>query len=193
LFGDYNPAGRLPVTFYQSVDDLPPFEDYAMNGRTYRYFHGQPLFPFGHGLSYTTFEFENLMVQQKEATIGDNVAISVEVTNSGNRTGDEVVQLYIRQHTDPYRPIKELKGFKRITLASGERKKVTFTLSVNQLGVYDEEMLFAIHPGKVDVMVGNSSENLPLCSMFEIMGHSAKVNDNKVFFSQVQVQKVNND
>ena len=97
LFGDTNPAGRLPVTFYQSVDDLPPFEDYGVDGRTYRYFRGQPLFPFGHGLSYTTFTYDNLQIGPSEVETGGKVVVSVEVTNSGCRPGDEVVQLYIRQ------------------------------------------------------------------------------------------------
>jgi beta-glucosidase len=129
LFGDYNPAGRLPVTFYKSVEDLPPFKDYHMEGRTYRYFREEPLFAFGHGLSYTTFEFDNLHIGQSKVEVGGQVAISVDVTNVGHRTGDEVVQLYVR-HPDATvpRPVKELKGFKRITLEPGERKTVTFTL-----------------------------------------------------------------
>lgn len=108
LFGDYNPAGRLPVTFYKSVDDLPPFEDYQMAGRTYRYFRGEPLFPFGYGLSYTMFKYENLDIDQSEVKVGGQVAISVDVTNSGDRPGDEVVQLYVRhpEATDR-RPIKD--------------------------------------------------------------------------------------
>ncbi|MEJ2736762.1 MAG: glycoside hydrolase family 3 C-terminal domain-containing protein, partial [Anaerolineae bacterium] len=113
LFGDFNPAGRLPITFYRSVDDLPPFDDYRMANRTYRYFQGQPLFPFGFGLSYTDFQFENLSINPLQAEAGENVTISVDVTNIGDRLGDEVVQLYTRQFAAPPRPIKELKGFKR--------------------------------------------------------------------------------
>jgi beta-glucosidase len=190
LYGDYNPAGRLPVTYYRSIADLPPFEDYRMEGRTYRYFQGEPLFPFGHGLSYTTFQFDNLHIDQTEVEAGCQVKISADISNSGDRAGDEVVQLYTRQFADPSRPIKELKGFKRISLQPGESKKVTFTLHVNQLSVYDEERMFAVHPGKVDVMVGNSSENLPLKGKFNIVGSTSDVSNHKVFFSQVQVQKV---
>jgi beta-glucosidase len=112
LFGDYNPGGRLPVTFCRSTDDLPPFDDYTMEGRTYRYFRGEPLFPFGHGLSYTTFAFSDLRIRPVQVTIGGQVTVSADVTNTGDRAGDEVVQLYIR-HPDAAvsRPIKELKGF----------------------------------------------------------------------------------
>jgi beta-glucosidase len=190
LFGDYNPGGKLPVTFYQSVDDLPPFEDYQMVGRTYRYFQGKPLFPFGYGLSYTTFQFENLDIDKTEAAAGEAISISIEVTNCGDIAGDEVVQLYTRQFAAPPRPVKELKGFKRISLQPGERKRVRFTLFVNQLGVYDAELLSAVHPGKVEVMVGNSSACLPLSGSFEIVGEPVDVRSDKVFFSQVQVTRV---
>jgi beta-glucosidase len=171
LFGDYNPAGRLPVTFYRSVEDLPPFKDYRMEGRTYRYFRGEPLFPFGYGLSYTTFEFENLHIDQLEVKAGSKVAVNIDVTNTGDRAGDQVVQLYVR-HRDAAvpRPIKELKGFKRVTLQPGERKTVTFTLHTHQLGFYDEAMQFVVQPGTIEVMVGDSSQHLPLSGAFEITG-----------------------
>jgi beta-glucosidase len=188
LFGDYNPAGRLPVTFYRSVDDLPPFEDYEMRERTYRFFQGEPLFPFGHGLSYTTFQFDNLRIDKTAAEAGGKVNVSAEITNSGNRAGDEVVQLYTRQFASPPRPIKELRGYKRISLQPGECKTVTFSVHVNQLSVYDEKMLAAILPGKVEVMVGNSSGNLPLKGEFDIVGPPTDVREDKVFFSQVHVR-----
>ncbi len=186
LFGDYNPAGRLPVTFYKSVEDLPPFTDYQMEGRTYRYFRGEPLFPFGYGLSYTTFQFDNLRIDQAKVQAGDAVAVSVDVTNSGDRAGDEVVQLYVR-HRDAAgsRPIKELKGFKRIPLRPGECKTVTFILHVNQLGVYDPVLRYAVEPGTVEVMLGNSSQHLPLTGTFEIVGQRADVL--KAFFSDVRI------
>jgi len=171
LFGNYNPAGRLPVTFYKSAEDLPPFEDYQMEGRTYRYFRGEPLFPFGYGLSYTTFKLDHLHIDQSEVEAGGQVAVSADVTNTGDRTGDEVVQLYIH-HRDATVPcaIKELKGFKRITLQPGERKTVTFTLHTSQLGCYDEAMQFVVQPGTVEVMVGHSSQHLPLVGTFEVVG-----------------------
>lgn len=188
LFGDFNPAGRLPVTFYRSVDDLPPFEAYGMENRTYRYFTNKPLYAFGYGLSYTTFEFNNLQIDQKEVEAGGAVRISVEVTNSGDWAGDEIVQLYTRQSVAPPRPLKELKGFKRLSLLPGECKTVTFTLNVNQLSVYDEELLAMVHPGRVEVMVGNSSDSLPLQGAFDIVGAAADVRNQKVFFSNVEIQ-----
>jgi beta-glucosidase len=188
LFGDYNPAGRLPVTFYRSVEDLPPFEDYDMEGRTYRYFRGEPLFPFGYGLSYTTFEFDNLHVDRAEVEVGSKVAVSVDVTNTGDRAGDEVVQLYVRRRTGARSgPIKGLKGFKRIDLQPGERKTVTFALYVNQLGVYDQAMRHVVEPGMIEVLVGNSSQHLSLIGAFEVIGQTTDISDDKVFFSDVKI------
>jgi beta-glucosidase len=188
LFGDYNPAGRLPVTFYRSVNDLPPFEDYRLEGRTYRYFRGQALFPFGHGLSYTTFAYENLQIDQVEVEQGAKVAVRVDVTNSGSYAGDEVVQLYIRQ-AEGERSAMKLKGFKRLSLEAGERKTVTFQLHTNQLGLYDETMRYMLQPQTVQVMVGRSSKELPLTGQFKMVGQSVDVTDNKVFFSDVYVDE----
>ncbi|MAT96110.1 MAG: glucan 1,4-alpha-glucosidase [Anaerolineaceae bacterium] len=188
IFGDFNPAGRLPVTFYRSVDDLPPFEAYSMANRTYRYFTGEPLYAFGHGLSYTTFSYDNLHIDQKEVEAGGQVHISVDVTNCGSRAGDEVVQLYTRQTAVPPRPLKELKGYKRISLEPGECKTVTFTLYANQLSVYDEELLAALHPDTVEVMIGRSSDFLPLKGTFNIVGPTTGVKDDRIFFSDANVQ-----
>jgi beta-glucosidase len=190
LFGDYNPGGRLPVTFYKSVKDLPPFEDYQMEGRTYRYFRGEPLFAFGYGLSYTTFEFDNLRIDPSKVEAGGEVVISVDVTNAGDRAGDEVVQLYAR-HPDANvpRPIRELKGFKRITLQPGERETVSFALHTHQLGYCDEAMRYVVQPGTIEVMIGNSSKHLPLSGQFEIVGQRVDVGSAKVFFSQVQEKR----
>ena len=187
LFGDYNPGGRLPVTYYRSVDDLPPFDDYRMEGRTYRYFAGEPLFPFGYGLSYTTFEFRDLRIRPAQGTIGGQMTVGARVTNTGELAGDEVVQLYV-SHLDAAvpRPLKELKGFKRVHLEPGESCVVTFGLHIQQLGYYDETMQYAIHPGTVEVLVGRSSQDLPLAGRFEIAGQKTKVN--KVFFSHVSVK-----
>jgi beta-glucosidase len=129
LFGDYNPSGRLPITFYKSEDQLPPFDDYNMKGRTYRYFEGEPLYPFGHGLSYTTFSYRNLRAPQ-EARAGGPIQVSVEVENSGKRAGDEVVQLYVKRAG----VIRELRGFERVSLQKGERKAVEFTMTPREAG-----------------------------------------------------------
>jgi beta-glucosidase len=124
LFGDYNPAGRLPVTFYKSENQLPPFDDYRMTNRTYRFFKGEPLFPFGYGLSYTTFSYRNLAAPA-EAGKGAKINVSVEVENTGKRQGDEVVQLYLKHPG----VVRELKGFERVSLDPGQRKTVSFTLT----------------------------------------------------------------
>ncbi len=187
LFGDTNPGGRLPVTFYKSVDDLPPFEDYRLEGHTYRYFCGKPLFPFGYGLSYTTFAYDNLQMDRSQVKAGDEVAISVTITNTGSRTGDEVVQLYTCDvEAGVSRPVKELKGFKRLTLNPGEQKTVTFTLAVNQLGFYNHQLDFVVEPGLIEVMVGSSSADIRLSGEFEIVGEITPIID-KTFFSTVAV------
>ena len=159
-----------------------------MEGRTYRYFRGQALFPFGHGLSYTTFEFGNLRVEAAQVPVGGQVTVSVDVTNTGDRSGDEVVQLYVHQRDAAVPcPIKTLKGFKRITLQPGECKTVTFGLHTHQLGSHDEGGACTVQAGTWDVMLGPSSQDLRLEGEFEIVGESATVNGDKVFFSQVQV------
>jgi beta-glucosidase len=128
LFGDYNPAGRLPVTYYKSVDQLPAFENYDMDGRTYRYFHDTPLYPFGYGLSYTTFKYSNLKMPAT-VKVGEPVNVQVDVTNTGTRDGDEVVELYITdEKASTPRPIRQLEGFSRISLKKGETKTVEFVL-----------------------------------------------------------------
>jgi beta-glucosidase len=141
LFGDYNPAGRLPVTFYKSEDQLPPFDDYSMKGRTYRYFEGEPLYPFGYGLSYTTFTYTNLRVPD-EASAGSPVKVSVEVENSGKRDGEDVVQLYVKHPG----VVRELQGFERVPLRAGERKTVSFTVK-------------RAAPGEIGLSVGQLSHS----------------------------------
>ncbi len=154
LFGDYNPAGRLPVTYYKSVDQLPAFENYDMEGRTYRYFRQTPLYPFGFGLSYTRFTYSDLNLQ-KEAKIGENIKISVKATNSGDRDGDEVVQLYLTdEKASTPRPIRSLEGFKRISLKKGESKTVEFSLEPRQLSMINDKNKLVVEPGYFTVSVG---------------------------------------
>ncbi len=154
LFGDYNPAGRLPVTFYRSEKDLPDFSDYGMQGRTYRYFKGEPLFPFGFGLSYTKFTYRDLRVP-RQVKAGEPVRVSVRVTNAGGRAGDEVVQLYLSHvlATVPV-PIRSLAGFQRVPLKPGESRTVSFTLTPEQLGVIGEDNQREIRPGQIEISVG---------------------------------------
>jgi beta-glucosidase len=154
LFGDYNPAGRLPITFYKSVDQLPPFDDYRMKGRTYKYFTGEPLFPFGFGLSYTSFKYGNLKIPSTVRS-GENAVVSVEVRNSGKKAGEEVVQLYIRdlKASAPV-PIRSLVGFRRIFLKQGEKKTVTFTLEPRALSLIDGKFRRVVEPGEFEITVG---------------------------------------
>jgi beta-glucosidase len=155
LFGDYNPGGRLPVTFYKSVDQLPPFEDYNMSGRTYRYFNGDPLYPFGFGLSYTSFKYENLKLSAQSVKAGEGLKVSVDVRNSGERAGDEVVQLYVTDVAASVpTPIRSLAGIKRIFLKPGERQTVSFTLGAERMTVIDDKGKRVVEPGEFTVSVG---------------------------------------
>jgi beta-glucosidase len=155
LFGDYNPGGRLPVTFYKSVDQLPPFEDYNMRGRTYRYFKGDPLYPFGFGLSYTSFKYENLKLSAKSIKAGEGVKVSVDVRNAGDRAGDEVVQLYVTDVVASVpTPIRSLAGIKRIFLKPGEKQTVSFTLGAERMTVIDNKGKRVVEPGEFTVSVG---------------------------------------
>jgi beta-glucosidase len=160
LFGETNPSGRLPVTFYKENEKLPAFDDYTMQGRTYRYFTGQPLYPFGHGLSYTTFAYDGLRLDRARASAAQPVKVSLDVKNTGTRAGDEVVQLYLHP-LDPKRERarKELRGFQRIHLEPGESREVTFTITpANDLRTWDETRdAYAVDPGAYEVQVGASS------------------------------------
>ena len=155
LFGDYNPAGRLPVTFYKSVSQLPPFEEYGMQGRTYRYFRGEPLYPFGFGLSYTKFSYSNLKLETGKVKAGASVRVSADVRNVGDRAGEEVVQLYVKDVAASVpAPVRSLAGFARVTLKPGERRSVTFTLTPEQMTVIDDRGKRVIEPGEFLVSVG---------------------------------------
>ncbi|MGV8138280.1 MAG: glycoside hydrolase family 3 C-terminal domain-containing protein [Mangrovibacterium sp.] len=154
LFGDYNPAGRLPVTYYKSVDQLPAFENYDMEGRTYKYFRQEPLYPFGYGLSYTTFSYGKLTVPET-VNINEPVRITVEVKNTGDRDGDEVVQLYLTdEKASTPRPIRQLEGFERISLKAGETTTVEFVLQPRQLSLINKKDKCVLEPGWFTVSVG---------------------------------------
>jgi beta-glucosidase len=156
LFGDYNPAGRLPVTFYKSTNDLPDFHDYSMRNRTYRYFTGEPLYPFGYGLSYTTFKYSDIKVPQSVLT-GQNYTVTAQVQNTGKRAGDEVVQLYVKRLDKGVRkPLIALKGFKRIYLKAGEIKTVSFVLSPESLSLVDDSGKQAERPGTAQIFISGT-------------------------------------
>jgi beta-glucosidase len=154
LFGDYNPAGRLPVTFYRSVAQLPAFADYRMAGRTYRFFRGDALYPFGYGLSYTRFRYRDLRLPL-QVRAGDSAEVSVEVENAGGVRGEEVVELYLTAlDGDARSPLRSLEGFQRISLRPGERQRVALALAPRQLSTVDSVGLRAVVPGRYEVSVG---------------------------------------
>ena len=163
LFGDANPAGRLPVTFYRSVAQLPPFADYAMSGRTYRYFDGDPLYPFGHGLSYTRFRYSDLRLERSEVGISEPIELSVTIRNVGTVAGAEVVQLYAR-HVSPRlaQPRQQLRGFERVFLKPGEARRIAFRWTPQEaFAHYDtEKRAFAVEPGEYEVQAGASSRDI---------------------------------
>lgn len=154
LFGDYNPSGKLPVTFYASVDDLPAFDDYNMKGRTYKYFEGTPVYKFGYGLSYTKFAFDKLNIK-KNIKINEAVNLTVEVENTGDREGEEVVQVYLKNLDSKIpTPMIALKAFQKIHLNKGEKKTVTFNLKPSDFSVIEDNGDAVINPGKFEISVG---------------------------------------
>jgi len=159
IFGDYNPAGRLPVTFYASTEQLPDFQDYTLTNRTYRYFQGEPLYAFGYGLSYTSFSYG----EGKVAGKAKNMTLTVPVTNTGDRDGDEVVQVYVKAMDDPGAPIKSLKGFQRVNVAAGQTANVTVALSPDAFDFYEESIDgLALKHGKYQILYGSSSRDCDL-------------------------------
>ena len=171
LFGDYNPAGRLPVTFYKSANDLPDFNNYNMEGHTYRYFRGKALFPFGYGISYTKFEYTNIKLSKTKISANESITVTATIKNTGSKDGDEVVQLYVKDLTSKQvQPIKSLKGFKRISLKKGESKSVELTLKADDLKYYDETKDdYIIEQGNYEIQVGASSDDIKLSVSIEII------------------------
>jgi beta-glucosidase len=168
IFGLTNPGGRLPVTFYRSTSDLPAFENYSMENRTYRYFTGQPLYPFGFGLSYTTFTYRNLQITPANVKYGDSVSIQVEVENTGQRPGDEVVQMYMKDvEASLPAPMLTLQGFTRIRLTPGEKQTVRFSLTAEQMSFADESGKWVLEPGEFKVWVGGQQPNQKISSQPE--------------------------
>lgn len=171
LFGEANPSGRLPVTFYKENEKLPAFDDYSMEGRTYRYFTGQPLYPFGHGLSYTRFEYSNLKLDSASVAADGSLQASLTVKNVGSRPGEEVVQLYVAPiESKRPRANKDLRGVKRVALKPGEVGNVSFTLQpTNDLRHYDADAdRYAVDPGKYEVQIGASSADIRARQTFEV-------------------------
>jgi beta-glucosidase len=169
LFGKVSPSGHLPVTFYRSINDVPDYRDYSMKGRTYRYYNGPVQYPFGFGLSYTTFEYEAQQSPAKKYAGKDTISVSLKVKNTGNVDGDEVVQAYIEYPQVDRMPLKELKGFKRVTVSKGNEQIVTISIPVKELQKWDLKTHgWKTYPGNYKLILGSNSQNEKLKFNFEI-------------------------
>jgi beta-glucosidase len=171
LFGDYNPGGHLVTTWPASLDQEPPMMDYNIrDGRTYMYFKGKPLYPFGYGLSYTTFKFANLRTSAPRVTTDGEITVSVEVTNTGSRAGDAIVQLYVTHlKSKVERPREELEGFQRVSLTPNETKAVEIPLKASQLAYWDvKQGRFVVEREPVKLMIGDSSADIKLAEMVSV-------------------------
>jgi len=190
LFGDYNPGGKLPISFPRSVGQIPVYYNRKPSSFSeYINTDTQALFPFGHGLSYTEFSYSDLKITPSQVNSLEEVKISFKVKNTGSRVGDEVVQLYIHDRVASVeRPVKELKGFKRLTLQPGEEKEVIFTLFPEQLAFYDEFMRLIVEPGVFEVMIGSSSEDIRLSGEFEVLKEKV-ITKYRKFSSEVIVSR----
>lgn len=163
LFGDTNPAGRLPVTFYRSTDDLPAFDDYRMSHRTYRYFTGKPLFAFGHGLSYTKFAYSGAKLDRTKAGRADSITLAVKVKNTGPCDGDEVVQVYFR-HVKPSQPQAQLAlcGFTRVNIPAGKTAPVSVEIPIERFRYWDASTKsYVVEPGAYEILGGGAADKLP--------------------------------
>ncbi len=189
IFGDYNPGGKLPISFPKDVGQIPVYYNRKPSAFSeYLTTDTKPLFPFGYGLSYTTFEYSDLEIKPGVVLPGGYVDISLKIKNTGNMAGDEVVQLYIHDEwASVERPVKELKGFKRVHLEPQEEKKVTFRLFMDQLAFYDEAMRFIVEAGTFEVMIGSSSEDIRLTGKFEV-SETKTITKDRRFYSEVIVE-----
>jgi beta-glucosidase len=164
LFGDVNPAGRLPVTFYRATDDLPAFDDYSMSNRTYRYFGGQPLFAFGHGLSYTKFDYRDPKLSGTYFAAGDTIKLTFALLDEGARDGDEEAQVYFRHlNSARLQPRLALCGFARIHLQASQGARFTMNIPVERFRYWDpEKKQYAVEPGDYELLVGAASDDIRL-------------------------------
>ena len=176
LFGDYNPGGKLPISFPAKVGQIPVYYGHKPSGGRSQFWGDyvdastSPAFEFGYGLSYTTFDFSNLRIEPKRVTLTGKTSIKVDIKNTGSRAGEEVVQLYVNDVVASItRPVKELRGFKRIALEPGETKTVEFELSTEMLSFYDKDMKLTVEPGIFKVMVGHSSKDISLEDDLEVI------------------------
>jgi beta-glucosidase len=195
LFGETNPGGKLPITFPRSVGQVPIYYNYKPSGgRSYWYgdyadLPASPLYPFGHGLSYTSFSYSDLQISPKTAVSGESVEIGLSVENTGDIAGDEVVQLYIcDEYASLPRPVKELKGFCRLTLASRESRRVAFHLPVDLLAFYDEQLQLVVEAGSIGVFIGSSSADIRQQGEFQIAGPARTAVERRLFACPVTIQ-----
>ena len=190
LFGNINPGGKTTVTFSQGAGVQPVFYNHKFLSRGIpRMPETDPVFPFGHGLSYTVFEYTDLVLSSNEIPVDGEVKISCRVVNSGKRKGDEVVQLYICDKVAYItRPVMELKGFKRLTLEPGEQKEIIFTLPSDLLSFTGPDFRKVIEPGEVSVMIGSSSKDIRLTGTFTLVGDSRYPNEDRALFTEVEVR-----
>lgn len=190
LFGDYNPSGKLPISFPYEVGQIPVYYNRKPSSfRTYVTKDAKALFPFGHGLSYTNFEYSSLNITPSDIAPAGTLEISFKIKNIGDRTGEEVVQLYLQDSVASLsRPIKELKGFKKISLESREERTVIFKLSTDQLAFYDRYMRLIVEPGLFNVMIGSSSEDIRLQGAFRVVGNVRVVPSDRTLFTEVKVR-----
>ena len=187
LFGDYNPAGRLPLTFYKSIDQIPAFEEYEMQGKTYRYFDKKPLFEFGYGLSFSEFEY-HLLSAPTDIIAGDSIKIAVQVTNTSKMSGDEVVQLYVNlPDSKMKKPIRSLQAFNRIFLKSGETKTIGFKLKPSQFAVPDKNFIPMVEPGRVEISIGGKQPDDESVKAGKVVKHIVNVIGDKYFIPNVSL------
>jgi len=171
LFGNYNPSGKVPLTYYESLDKVPAMNKYEISdGRTYMYYQGQPLYEFGYGLSYTTFKYSNLQIKKTQQNKKDIFSVELVVENTGNRDGEEVVQLYTSypeaKHTVP---LKQLKGFKKVWIAAGKKVTISFTLTKDDISFWSEDIKsWQNEKGNVMINVGASSKDIRLQSLLDL-------------------------
>ena len=183
IFGDYNPAGRLPVTFYKNISQIPAFEEYDMKGKTYRYFSGKPLYEFGYGLSYTTFEYSVKNIPD-EINTGEDIKLSVNVKNTGSMDGDEVVQLYVSLPDSKLKKsIRSLQGFKRIFLKKGEIQTVEFILKPAQFAARNDENKAVVEPGDVLLSIGGKQPDEKSIADKKVISKIVKIRGDNLFIN----------
>jgi len=189
LFGEVSPSGKLPLTFPRSAGHIPSYYNHKISAkRGYLFDDISPLYPFGHGLSYSRFDYSALKIDDSKATANGEVTVSMTLRNSGQFDATEVVQLYIQDPAASVtRPVKQLKAFVRVPLKAGEQKNVEFKLPVNLLAFFDQQMNWVVEPGEIKLMIGSSSADIRLNSSFQITGKTTEVSANKAYLSQARI------